>query len=822
MARIEEKIAEIADTPLRQAIAEEVAKLKKRTRFGLVFEEHQPEVVPVHGARIKRGERVAKKTGSLTEVWRVLKIAEGQALCEKEKVKAGKTDEVGERETFAIEQLVVVRRMGEAIYPALTPMNAVSNGDPAQPHHILIEADNYHALQLLLFPYEGKLDCIYIDPPYNTGARDWKYNNNYVDGNDAWQHSKWLTFMARRLKLARRLLKPDTGVLIVTIDEHEVHHLGCLLEQEFPDAYVQMATIVINQKGVSQGRLARAEEYALFVFMPQAYLETHHDDLLSPDRSNEKRFMTPRWEWLLRGGSNSKREDRPKLFFPIYVDPIRQAITGIGDPLPLDQLPDLDAAVDGTIAWPVRTDGSLGNWQVSPPSLRELWELGYVRLGGFDKKRRTWTVQYLNRGTRARIERGEIIVVGRNDVTGAVQLEYSGDEAKRRYIKTVWHRGTHDSGIYGSSVLRSILGGESKFSFPKSIYAVRDAIAAVVRDKPNALLADFFAGSGTTMNAVNLLNATDGGQRQCILVTNNEVSEEEARNLTAQGLQPGQDEWDQYGICRSVTWPRSKFTILGRRDDGTPLPGDYLTGKQVTREKSRSVRQLGFAEGRNLTVPQRKQVAALLPAVPQSKVTDAPWFLDDDIAVSVLWDVQQAASWLEELAEASHVTEVCVVTMEGRLFNALKAQVVETLGPQEVSEDEKRPMADGFAANLEYFRLDFLDPQEIQMGRQFAAILPLLWMMAGARGPRPAAPDPHAPWLLPTDCPFAVLMQETRFKDFVRHVDERSDITHVFVVTNSQDTVYKLRHEWPALRVVQLYKDYLENFRINVSENPAS
>jgi adenine-specific DNA-methyltransferase len=822
MARIEEKIAEIPDAQLRQTIADEVAKLKKHTRFGLVFEEHQPEVVPVYGAPIKRGERVAKKTGSLTEIWRVLKVAHGYAVCEKEKGKAGKADEVGARESFTVEELVVVRRMGEAIYPALTPMDAVSNGDPAQPHHVLIEADNYHALQLLLFPYEGKVDCIYIDPPYNTGARDWKYNNNYVDSNDAWQHSKWLTFMAKRLRLAKRLLNPDTGVLIVTIDEHEVHHLGCLLEQEFPDAYVQMATIVINQKGVSQGRLARADEYALFVFMPAAFLETHHDDLLSPDRSNEKRFMTPRWEWLLRGGSNSKREDRPKLFFPIYVDSVRQAITGIGDPLPLAQMPDLDAAIDGTVAWPVRTDGSLGNWQVSPPSLRELWELGYVRLGGFDKKRRTWTVQYLNRGTRARIERGEIIVVGRNEVSGAVQLEYSGDEAKRRYIKTVWHRGTHDSGIYGSSVLRSILGGESKFSFPKSIYAVRDAIAAVVRDNPNALLADFFAGSGTTLNAVNLLNAADGGERQCILVTNNEVSEEEARNLSAQGLQPGQDEWDQHGICRSVTWPRSKFTILGRRDDGTPLPGDYLTGKQVAREKPRSIRQLGFAEGRNLSVPQRKQVAALLPAVPQSKVDGEAWFLDDDIAVSVLWDVQQASSWLEELTDADHVTEVCVVTMEGRLFNALKAQIVETLGPQVVSEDEKCPLAAGFAANLEYFRLDFLDPQEIQMGRQFAAILPLLWMMAGARGRRPAAPDPHAPWLVPANCPFAVLMQETRFKDFVRHVDGRTDITHVFVVTNSQDTVYKLRHEWPALRVVQLYKDYLENFRINISENPAS
>lgn len=814
MARIEEKIAEIADPALRQAIGEEVAKLKKHTRFGLVFEEHQPEVVPLFGKRIKRGERVALKTGNLSEIWRVVSVKEGEALCELEKtVKATAT--AGTRESFPVQQLVVVRSMGETIYPSLTPIDAVTNGDPAAPHHVLIEADNYHALQLLVFPYEGKVDCIYIDPPYNTGARDWKYNNDYVDKNDQWQHSKWLTFMAKRLRLAKRLLNPATGVLIVTIDEHEVHHLGCLLEQEFPDATVQMATIVINQKGVAQGGLSRAEEYALFVFMPEATVPPAADDLLSPERADSKRFQTPRWERLLRGGTNSKREDRPGLFFPIHIDPVRRAIVSIGDPLPLGEVPD-QTVVDDTVAWPFRTDHTLGNWRVSPPTLRQLHAQGFVRLGGYDEARKTWTVLYLGEKARRQIEEGTIRIVGRNADSGAVTVEYT--EGQQRSIKTVWHRATHDAGTYGSSLLRNILGEGGRFAFPKSIYAVRDAVAAVVGNQPNALLVDFFAGSATTLNAVNLLNATDGGQRQCILVTNNEVSEEENRTLTAQGFQPGQDEWEQHGICRSVTWPRSKFTMLGKRDDGTPLPGDYLTGKQVTREKPRTIRQLGFAEGRNLPLAQRKQVAALLPGVVQSKIDDGPWFLSDDVPVSVLWDVRQAPAWLDALSEADHVNDLCVVTTESRAFTALKAQIVEALGPQEVAEDEKRPMAQGFAANLEYFRLDFLDPQEIQMGRQFAAVLPILWMMAGARGPRPTAPDAHAPWLLPDGCAFVVLMHETRFKDFARHVESRTDLTHVFIVTNSQDTVYKLRREWPDLRVVQLYKDYLENFRINLSE----
>lgn len=815
MARIEEKIAEIADANLRQVIADEVAKLKKSTRFGLVFEEHQPEVVPVYGARVRRAERVAKKTGSLTEVWRVLKVADGQALCEKEKVKAGKSNEVGERETFAVEQLVVVRRMGEAIYPALTPMNAVSNGDPSQPHHILIEADNYHALQLLLFPYEGKVDCIYIDPPYNTGARDWKYNNNYVDGNDAWQHSKWLTFMAKRLRLAKRLLNADDSVLIVTIDEKEYLNLGMLLRQEFPDARIQMVTSVISQKGSARsGEFSRCNEYLYFVQIGVAAPRPQETDMLHSKQTSAGDEVE--WGRLTRNGANGKRTARPNLFYPIFFN-LDGSFHSAGVSLPLIEDRAAVTSPPGTVAvFPTASDGTEMTWALNARKFVEYVREGYVKFGklrpGAPQPVR---IYYLTKGYVAAAASGQIVRAAGEPVRWLHQ------QSKGMKPLTVWNMASHNASEGGTNLLTSILP-DRRFPFPKSLYAVTDALRFFVADKPKALLVDFFAGSGTALNAVNLLNDTDGGQRQCILVTNNEVSEEEARNLTAQGLQPGQDEWDQNGICRAVTWPRSKFTILGRRDDGTPLPGDYLTGKQVTRDKPRSIRQLGFAEGRNLTVAQRRQVAALLPAVPQSKVTDEPWFLDEVIAASVLWDVQQASAWLEALSEADHITEVCVVTMEDQLFNALKVQIFETLGPQEVSEDEKRPMADGFPANLEYFRLDFLDPQEIQMGRQFAAILPLLWMMAGARGPRPVAPDPHVPWLLPAGCPFAVLMQETRFKDFVRHVDERVDIAHVFVVTNSQETVYRIRHEWPAMRVVQLYKDYLENFRINMSETPAS
>jgi adenine-specific DNA-methyltransferase len=126
-----------------------------------------------------------------------------------------------------------VKRLGDPIYPTLHPLGSVEKA-PGKPYHAVIDGENYHALQLLLYLYEGRVDCIYIDPPYNTGARDWKYNNRFVDANDTWGHSKWLAMMDKRLRLAKRLLKPD-GVLICTVDEHEVHHLAMLLEDVFKD-----------------------------------------------------------------------------------------------------------------------------------------------------------------------------------------------------------------------------------------------------------------------------------------------------------------------------------------------------------------------------------------------------------------------------------------------------------------------------------------------------------------------------------------------------------------------------------------------------------
>jgi adenine-specific DNA-methyltransferase len=195
LAAIHDLISQVEDEVLRCRLAEEVSRLTKEKTFGLVFETHLPELTPLYAAKVVRGATVARRMEPIMDLWRVLSVANGRAQCIHRAS--------GQRQEMDVTELVVVRQFGEPIFPALVPVDRVANGPEGGPWHTLIEADNYHALQLLEYLYAGQVDCIYIDPPYNTGARDWKYNNDYVDGNDSWRHSKWLAMMRRRLILNR-------------------------------------------------------------------------------------------------------------------------------------------------------------------------------------------------------------------------------------------------------------------------------------------------------------------------------------------------------------------------------------------------------------------------------------------------------------------------------------------------------------------------------------------------------------------------------------------------------------------------------------------
>jgi len=717
-------------------------------------------------------------------------------------------------------ELVSVAQFGDPIFPSLEPIAKVENAPNDSLWHTIIEADNYHALQLLEYLYEGKVDCIYIDPPYNTGARDWKYNNDYVDSNDAYRHSKWLSMMKKRLKLAHRILNPQTGVLIVTIDEHEVHHLRTLLEEVFPEAHIQMVTDVINYKGVSQGHFARVEEYIIYVFMPMANISSWYDRMLGESDAFSKKVT---WASLLRRGSDSYRQDSPNLYYPILIDEENSRVVKAGDVLPLGEHPDYDATIDGyKAAWPVRTDLSEGRWSMSNDTLNQMIELGYVSVGKFDAKRKTWPIKYLFKKQREQIERGEIIITGRNNVTGAVDVEYAGEI--NQLVRTVWYRNSHNAGTYGTDMITSLLNKPNTFSFPKSLYAVHDALGVVVKDNPNALIVDFFAGSGTTLHAVNLLNAEDGGKRRCILVTNNEVSEAEAKELKAAGYQPGDPEWEKHGICRSVTWPRTEYSILGKRADGTVLTGEYFTSQTTTKEVNRSFYQLGFVENPAALVPAgKKQIVALIgkDKLPQSLVkADSRFIVSEKHKVSVLFDPEAADEWLAALEDQEHITDFYIVAKDSKTYNRIKQRVVDLLGTITVTEPLKRPMSEGFATNVEYFKLGFLDKNSVSLGQQFIEILPLLWLKAGAIGKRPELDGEELPdmLILPQNS-FAVLLDEDCYGKFTEALQEADSIGTVYFVTNSEEAFREMSDGIGIKRTYQLYRDYIDNFVIGSRRN---
>ena len=564
MAAINDLISQIQDETLRNRIQEEVSKMTKQKKFGLVFEEHMPESTPLYDMPIKRGCNVMLRDSKDDKsIYVVLKVEGDTAVC----VKPEQKDEAV---TFELKDIVRVAEFGESIYPYLKPLDSVCNAPDSDLWHTLIEADNYHALQLLEYLYAGKVDCIYIDPPYNTGAKDWKYNNDYVDGADAYRHSKWLSFMQRRLQLAKKLLNPAESVLIVTIDEKEYLHLGCLLEEIFPEANMQMVSSVINPAGVSRhGAFARVDEYIYIIRIGTSEAQRVN---LSDEwriRPNDKRATMLRWNTLIRTGTNVRRSDRKNLFYPIFVREDGKAIHSVGEPYYGTNLNEVQAP-EGTVAiWPIRSNGEEGNWQIANTGLMELAQKGYVHLGRFTET--GMAISYLKKGEIKKIESGAFEISGYAE-DGSVM---SDTVATELVPGTQWRISSHDATLNGTKLLNSIIG-EKRFTFPKSLYAVHDTIRFFVANKPNALIVDFFAGSGTTMHAVNLLNAEDGGHRRCIMVTNNEVSADEAKMLKDKGYQPGDAEWEKLGIAHYVTWPRTVCSIKGQDVNGNPLKGDYL------------------------------------------------------------------------------------------------------------------------------------------------------------------------------------------------------------------------------------------------------
>ena len=532
--------------------------------FGLVFERNLPDDMRLYGKPIVKGDMVHILPSRGSKESESNRIAYPVSKVDADMVTIVMPD--GSSQSMHKDDLVPVTSYDTPIYAGLHETGRVVHDGADGSEGVwnaVINGENFHALEMLLFPFAGKVDAIYIDPPYNTGARDWKYNNSYVDKSDGYPHSKWLAMMERRLKLAKKLLNPSKSVLICTIDEKEYLNLGLLLNDIFPDARVQMISSVINPQGsVRKQEFKRTDEYVYFVMLGDAA------PVKVVDIWNKKGSSDSVWGSLVR--SDLTREDRPNLFYPIYVKKDMTGIDSIGSPLPLGIDRNTVDDKDGCYTvFPVKTNGEEGYWQVSPSNLKVLISKGFVKVS---QKNGKVSISYIKKGKRQEIENGEYAIVG-NEKDGSIIIDYSS-HVKKIDPGTQWNFPSHAAGTYGTGILRSLMPGR-KFPYPKSLYAVEDALRFFVQDNPDALILDFFAGSGTTAHAVMRLNHQDGGRRRTISVTNNEISDKEELEFTKSKYRKGDPEWESKGICRYITIPRITAALTGITSTGASISGSY-------------------------------------------------------------------------------------------------------------------------------------------------------------------------------------------------------------------------------------------------------
>jgi adenine-specific DNA-methyltransferase len=434
-------------------------------------------------------------------------------------------------------------------------------------NHIFIEADNYHALSVLNYTHKRKVDVIFIDPPYNTGNKSWIYNNRYVEKEDRFRHSKWLSFMSKRLKLAKNLLKDD-GIIIVTIDSYELFTLGLLMDD--PSFFGEknrlgIITVVHKPEGRNQEKFFGTSNEFMLVYAKNIDKAKFNKVILDSelqyrfDEEDEEGKFRLKNFIRLTDGKYSLRENKPHFYYPIYVS---------GD---LKNFSIIKKSKYNKV-FPITDKGVERTWKTTKETFIKLANAGSIV---------------------AKKEGGKLVIYEKL--------------REDQVIKTHWIKKEYHAYHFGTKLLESILGAK-KFDFPKSLYLVMDILR--LTSKRDAVILDFFAGSGTTGHAVLELNNEDGGNRQFILCTNNE-------NNNGNGTG---------GIAESVCFPRIKKVIEGYKDStGNAIAGlggnlryystEFVNNVKTDKDKriltSRSTEMLCLAETTFDEVINKKDMFAI-------------------------------------------------------------------------------------------------------------------------------------------------------------------------------------------------------------------
>ena len=379
---------------------------------------------------------------------------------------------------------------------------------PGEPTNIIIEGDNYHALSVLNYTHAGKIDVIYIDPPYNTGNKDFIYNDCYVDKEDTFRHSKWLSFMEKRLKLAKTLLADD-GVIFISIDDNEQATLKLLCDSIFNDSHM-VANFIWEKKRKASNLSGEVRDVAEYVL---CYRNREIVPLIASEDIVEQNKPYPFYN------TGNKRK---KLCFPekkIFAE-MSDGVYKAGDYLDKKTVVTLCNDIEIKNGLVINSFELIGEWRYSQTKLDTLLD---------DNER------IVLKGTK-------------------LKPYFINNNERIKYVKTILSKSNYDVGTNedGNAELAALLGNNI-FSYPKPTKLIQKLIQ--LNGKEDSIVLDFFAGSGTTGQAVMELNKEDGGHRQFILVTNNEAN--------------GQADAGAEGIAEKVTYPRIKTVITGIRPDGT-------------------------------------------------------------------------------------------------------------------------------------------------------------------------------------------------------------------------------------------------------------
>lgn len=629
---------EVTDENLRAKLKAEFERTTKK--FGLVFERHSPEGIRMPQMSVRRGQTVIRESdGAFFKVHAI----NGESVTLK--------DEHGNRVEEKLTNVTAAKQFGEVVFPGLKTVGSIRSGAVDGPTHAVINGENFHALEMLGYTHPESVDLIYIDPPYNTGNKTWQYNDRYVGEQDSFRHSKWLSFMERRLTLAKKLLK-STGVIIVAIGDEEHHRLRMLMDEIFGDSNFISDVVWQGGRKNDSRYVSNGADYML------VYAKNEKSMNEADVRWSEKKVGLEETLQMAKRIRADAGEDDEKANTMWKQWLKSQKLGGLST----DGVNRYDMLAPGT-SRPMHTYGDL-NW---PGGGGHIFELIHPKTGKPCKNPRGgW--RYSQERMHDEIRKGRVYF-GSNESMIPRGIRYL-DELETQVMLSTFSQDRKAANTY----LRNILG-DKRFPFPKDHNVLMRWIRATA--PKDGVILDFFGGSGSTAEAIIRLNTEDQGARQCILVTNNELSAKDDAALRKAGHAPGSPEYEAKGVFHHVTKPRIETIVTGLRPDGSAYSDGLAANVEFL--------ELAYLdEGPVHAGLEYERLAPLFwlksgaigPIVRPRNGTDA-YAWNKDSSMAVLFDAGKASELAEILStEQNSVTHVFIITdspeqgdLAGEAFN---------------------------------------------------------------------------------------------------------------------------------------------------------